>query len=253
MNPTRDLDSPSPDDDRRYQAIERILPNTAGSVGGALVGLAVGGPVGAVAGAAITPAATALVALVSEALRRRARRAEEVLAGAANMLNQDVTVLEATLVANDDLLAVAILALTAAADAPLAEKRNAFSRLIAQSSAGDQVQFVDKYTLAAHALAALDAAHIRLLAVVSSRQEDKSAPESGWTPEELATHFSEATTTLRPLVRLLELHGLITDVGNQTDQGPDAVYWQITTLGTFLLELLDIEENLTTDMKSDPS
>lgn len=215
-----------------------IVPNTGASVGGALIGLAIGGPVGAVTGAAVTPAATALLRIVKNSLQLRRERAERVLAGAAELRGESISDLENKILDNDDRLAFTARVLTAAADTPLPEKIAGFTRLLAAGIDASREKLVDRYMLVAQALAAMSESHMRVLDVISSKIEDRHTPENGWSPYGISDRIGESPENLRPLVRLLEFYGLITDVAHRRPEIGSSVSWQITDLGLLCLRVL---------------
>jgi hypothetical protein len=223
------------------ESIVDIVPSTSASVGGALVGLAIGGPAGAITGAAVTPVAATLFKIVNIALKRRRERAEQVLSEAAKLKKENISDFERTIMENDDRLAFAVRVLTAAADTPLPEKIVGFSRLLAAGMDSSREKLLDKYTLVVQALTAMNESHIRVLNVISSKIEDKDSVENGWLPSDLSKKTGESLEYLRPLVRLLEFYGLITDVAHRKASLKNTVRWQITELGLLCLKSLKPE------------
>ena len=209
-----------------------MVRESAGSAAGALIGLGLGGPAGAVIGAAVTPAATAAVALVEAAARKRWARAEQTMAKASELAGVPVDELEARLSHLDDRLELAAQALSAAAQATLKIKADAMARAIAAISTSDGVK-LEQISLVVRALDMLDGLDLRILQLVAE------ASDQGASPGRLERASGLPAETLRPSVRLLELHGLITDRGRL--EGGNDVVWEVTDLGSLMLDLLHIE------------
>lgn len=229
------------------QRTKGLLPEVGGSVGGALVGLAIGGPGGAIAGAATAPAVVTLMNIVKDALQRRTERAQQVLVEAADLCDLSIVELESLLTESDERLAFSVSVLTAAADTPLSEKIAAFTRLLALGAQAEREQLVNEYLLITHALTAMEAPHLQVLVAVSSSQEDRDEPMLGLTPDDLAGELKVLPESLRPLVRLLELYGLITDVGHRKPETQNSIRWQITDLGFLCLKLLQSNQGKADD------
>lgn len=209
--------------------IKSVIPESAGGVGGALVGFAVGGPVGAAIGAVAAPATVALHQIARNALHLRSQRAAEAVRRAAEHRNVSEQELEESIVIDDDRLALAVSILSTVADSPLSEKRAALARILADSSAEEDMSAIDHYWALARALRELDRPQ---LAVLNELAEFVESSDQGLTPEELARRVGLPAPDLRFGVRSLELHGAITDVGRRVPSNPhDPVLWQITNIG----------------------
>jgi predicted Rossmann fold nucleotide-binding protein DprA/Smf involved in DNA uptake len=218
--------------------IRGVAPEASGAASGALIGLAIGGPIGALSGAVLSPAGAALARLVQQGAQRRAERAVDVLASAAQLAGSTPDDIVDTLSVSEDRFALAIEILAAAADTPLRDKRRALARLLAESTAAHSV---DIALVVARALNALDESHMAVLFVISDSREGE---ERGLTPEQMASRLGMPAELLRYQVRLLELYGLITDAGAKhvTMPGP-IVRWQITALGQECVKLLANSSN----------
>ncbi len=207
----------------------QVARDMTGSAAGALVGLALGGPAGAVVGAAVTPAAIAAIAVVENAARKRWARAEQAMETAAVIAGVSVSELEARLAEDDERLEMAAQVLSAAAQTTVKVKAEALAMTIAAISAASPSK-LEQISLVVRALEVLEGLDLAVLDMVGR------SGSGGVTPSALETETGIAAETLRPAVRLLELHGLITDRGRLSEQ--PGVTWELTTLGDLMLNLL---------------
>ncbi len=203
----------------------------AGAAAGSLVGLGIGGPPGALIGAITGPAVTALVEVVEEAARRRLNRWSRTYEHAAELASTTTEELSALLTANDEKLEIALQALTSAGQCTVREKAQALAASIAAVATSETNHEIDAIALVVKALAELDRAHLVLLRLVAEADPDSA------TPDYLAERSGAAIPILRPVVRLLELHGLIADA-NRLRPGAVGVIWELTDLGKLCLRLL---------------
>lgn len=208
-----------------------LLPTTSGAIGGAIVGLGLGGPVGALAGAAVSPVLTELAQAVQQ---RRAQRAQETLQYAASAASTPLETLRDRIMEDEDRLDLAIAVLTASADASLHAKRAALGRVLGKGTS-DKDRQLGRYLNMARALAILEESHIQVLALVNGGTDPRT-----WTPQELEDALDESADSLRPVVRQLELHGLITDLAWQPEYRHLIVAWSSTALGRECLALLSV-------------
>jgi hypothetical protein len=208
---------------------KRVVREASGATAGALVGLALGGPVGALVGAALAPAVTATLSIMERSARRRFERASATVERAAEMAGSAPAELEDLLAADDHRLEIALAVLTAAAGTTLIEKAEALSAALAATATANQTE-LDQIELAVHSIESLGRLHIQTLVSVGMFAQ-------GVTPADLGAQIGCDPTDLRPIVRQLELNGLITDAGRMQPNA-QTVLWSISVLGQLLVDLL---------------
>jgi hypothetical protein len=223
------------------QRLRELVPSGAGSVGGALVGLAVGGPAGALAGAVAEPA---LEQLAREALalrRRRGERAYELATAEAGMSPEELL---QRILADQRLMDLAVLAVTAASETALDAKIQALGRALATGALATDEAVVDQQRLLVGILADLEAPHLRVLAQLAepspdgrmAELPDRMAPRPRWSFDKLAAMLPTMQGVLEPVLRVLEAHGLAGDVGDAISTGINQCW--ITDAGLLCLGLL---------------
>lgn len=210
------------------------LRRAAGGATGALIGLGIGGPPGAVTGAIAGPVVAALVEVAEEAARRRFARWSRTYESAAELAGVDAQELAHRLYAVDDRLEVGFQALTAAAQTTVNEKSEALAAALATVATSDAKQEIDAISLVVKALADIDRPHLMLLKMIADAELQQA------TPEYLAQHSHTPIPVLRPIVRILELHGLIADANRLTPSAV-GVIWELTDMGQLCLRLLKHE------------
>lgn len=203
----------------------------AGGATGALIGLGIGGPPGAVAGAIAGPVVAALVEVAEEAARRRFSRWSHTYASAIEIAGVEPQELASRLYADDDKLEVGFQALTAAAQTTVNEKSEALAAAVASVATSDAKHEIDAISLVVKALADIDRPHLMLLKLIADAKPHQA------TPDYLAQHSQTPIPVLRPIVRVLELHGLIADA-NRLTPGVAGVIWELTDMGQLCLRLL---------------
>ena len=206
----------------------------AGGATGALIGLGIGGPPGAVAGAIAGPVVTAIVEVVEEAARRRFSRWSRTYESAAEIAGVEAQELASRLYEDDNKIEVAFQALTAAAQTTVLEKSAALAAAVALVATSDAKHEIDAIALVVKALADIDRPHLMLLTLIADAKPHQA------TPDYLAEHSQTPIPVLRPIVRVLELHGLIADA-NRLNPGVAGVIWELTDMGQLCLRLLNHE------------
>ena len=217
-------------EDKNTERALEVAREAAGAVAGTLIGGAVGGVPGAVLGAALGPAASATLSILERSVRARFARASETLVNAASMAGIAVEDLEAALTEREDRLNLAADALDAAATSTLREKLDAYAAVLASAAGANLDAEIDSLQMVVRALAAIERPHVKVLDVIS-----KAAGGIG--PDGIAYEIQTPAESLRSIVRMLELHGLITDRGGLIDGGV-VVEWHITEIGELAIDML---------------
>jgi len=222
--------------------LRELMPSGAGSVGGALVGLAIGGPAGAVVGAATEPALEQLVSAALALRRRRGERAYEVAADEAGMSPDELL---RSILGDERLLDLAVAVVTAAAETALDAKINALGRALATGATAADDAVVDEQRLLVRILADLEAPHIRVLVQLARphpRGRSVEVPRvggetrPGWAVDDLEEALASARAILEPILRVLEAHGLATEVASAVGAAYNAC--SVTDAGLACLTLL---------------
>lgn len=213
------------------QRLSQIARDSGSSLASALVGLALGGPLGAVAGAAGGAAGAGLVDLVRSITELRGRRMARTLERAAEITGGDVRTLEELLLSDERRLELAAGALEASASCAFADKLHALAAVVASAADASTDNDLARVGIVVRALRDLDEPHVRLLVFLSTSDELPGA-----SPEMLEDVMGIPTPELRPVVRTLELHGLIVDEG-RFDAGLP-VRWKIAELGVLCVRLI---------------
>src|SRR5262249_44083782 len=129
-------------------------------------------------------------------------------------------------------LELAAQALEASATSSFSDRVVAFAAAIAIVAEVHDLEILQRIGIVVRALSSLDNLHVTLLASLV----DTPRP-AGTQPAELENEFNLSADELRPIVRMLELHGLIADEG-RFSPGLTNVAWKATTLGELCIKLI---------------
>lgn len=171
------------------------------------------------AGAAALVASPAMEALLSRVVgalsQRRRSNATETLMDAATASSESLEEFVQRAVSDERRHELLARTLGIAQDTALREKRRALGRALAAGVAGDDAR-IDDELLFIRAVADLDTPHIRLLGLLGSEVAGGGVRSGnvlirGWTEDAIVRASSGFSGVLRPLLSVLELHGLISD------------------------------------------
>lgn len=236
-------------------------PEAVGGVGGSLAGYALAGVEGAILGPLATPILIATVRAGLNALARRLQRGSRAVEIAADELNVDPDELAALASANPQRLELLARVLEAAGHTTLEAKIPALGKVLADGLRPDGN--VDEARLLANALHVIEEPHVQLLAAIYGPPTDPAQPNrcvnAGSSPHGLLEELPGHQLMLRPLVQVLDAHGLVENIGEAggfvpipdspriaqarssrgTARRSAQPSWRVTTLGKRCLELLD--------------
>ena len=214
---------------------------------------AVSGYVGPLAGTAATGAAPAVLATmdyIAAAIgKRRREHAAETLTDGADEVGaqtpEEFTDFVMALLRDDEHQELLSRVLTAAMDTAMRDKRRALGRSLA--SASDETgTTVDDELVFIRVLADLNAAHVRLLRLMStvpSHIAVQGIAARQWYPWSISQADPGLAGTVWPLLQLLDQHGLI--VGGSEHWVPGGVMepeYEITPYGEWFLDRLAAPE-----------
>jgi len=222
------------DKEKTGGSLSPIATGVVGSITGTLIGLAIGGPIGAIAGAATGPLAT----FAGEALAKRFRKAEIVLEIASDMSGESKDDFLIELSKDERKVDATSGILNAAANAHYKEKLTSLAVLLADVR-HEKYEELDKYFIMIPILDFIEPPHVEILRFVFQRNSE-NADQLGCEPEEIMNAFPHYNLIIRSIVRMLELHGLMTDKGELdpvTYRG--RVYWVVAPLGVALLQIFE--------------
>lgn len=220
------------DDSPAAARLPDLASDITASAAGALIGIVLAGPAGALAGAATGPLAKATIEIATASLRARNRRTQAALEQAIKLVEDQPRPLEELLIRDEERLDVAIAALNSAAASSVEAKLEALGACIARAATLERVSDVERLGLLVKALADLEAVHLAVLSHLADRQAGYAV-----TPTQLESDLRLPAEELRPVVRQLELNGLILDQGRFEAQ-PAAVKWELSGLGRLCVALL---------------
>jgi DNA-binding HxlR family transcriptional regulator len=144
--------------------------------------------------------------------------------------------LERQLSEDDDRLDLAAELLAEASTTRLPEKTSALAKMLAAVARADKPT-IDVYAMLVKAIGDIDKPHVTILHLLASESPNASN-SAEWTPEAIGSAVGRPPEALRSVVRQLELHGLITDIGWQYANSSIKVRWILTDLGRALLTIL---------------
>jgi hypothetical protein len=220
--------------DRREVASEAV----AGALG-ALAEVASGGVPGL--GASTTAALTIAFSLGSEAIERRRNRMARALETAADIMDVGLDILAERAVGHDARLELLAQVLEAAGRTPLEAKVRALGRVLAEGLQGEDDSTGEAAVLA-NALADVEAAHVRVLALLKNEPQPLNYPGThmkGWRPDQLEETMPNDRAVMPAVLAILQGHGLIAN--NSEEQGGWVPTWRISSLGLKCLQLLGDE------------
>jgi hypothetical protein len=226
--------------DRREDQVPEAVAAVVAASAGALVDLAAA-PAGGPVAAALTP----LLVWGERAMRRRQTKAAAALAEAAASAEMSADDVLELVDGNDRLNELAARALAAAAAATTDAKIRALGRALASGVLAADEATVDAEMLVVDALARLEAAHVRVLDLVSATCQPQRngvmyrSADLAWTPDLIRAKYPQIGDALEPVLATLTSLHAIRDVGVGS-QGwtPDRPTYSGTTFGRVLLTRL---------------
>lgn len=201
--------------------VKTAIADTGGAVVGGIVGFAVGGVPGAMVGTGVAPAASAAMRIAGSAALIRIRRAGNIVEDAADEIGTTSEGLETIISKSEEKI---LLFESTISDAVESDKEldDIYALLLADLALAEAETQLDRVRLIADALKNLRRTHMAIIRVIAG-------PESPYSPDQIADELSIPATELRGAVRLLEMNGVIKDVGDEHTA------WEIRELGTILL------------------
>jgi hypothetical protein len=239
-------DAPEAHDDDQWLArqLQAGMVNiTAAASFGALSTVVTSPGGGAQVGAAAATVA-AVSTVVSAARERREARAVQALDAAAAVADVDLDELLNRLLADPKRTELAARALSAAAASTLETKVAALGRALATGALTADDAKVDEQLILVAVYADLEAAHVRVLAVMAEEtppvvreQWDARRNTQGWRRAQIAERLPGYGVTLEPVLAALLGHGLLLDLGTSMLGGgtAEADRLTVTESGRFCL------------------
>ena len=219
---------------------KELRRNVIGSGAGATIGFAIGGPIGAVVGGVTGPLATFAI----EMAQRRHDRATKILELASQKAQIDSDVFTQKIIDNQELGEFAAIVLNSSTQNTFVEKVEALSSLLS-TALQKNADEIGTFIVMCSVLDDLAQPHVNVLLFLHQ------VPEGVYTtPETIKNKFPEYHSTIRSVVRTLELHGLIVDDGilDQDTKAPD-VRWRTSQLGNELAAVLLIAKESTSNQE----
>jgi hypothetical protein len=228
----------------------RVGAAVAGAAAGVAADLLVDGAGGVVVGAA---AGQALNQVIERAAGVRRRQAEAMLQVAAETTRQTFDELLERITADPHRLQLAAAAVKAAYDTALQAKISALGRALATGAMATDDAVIDEQRVLVDILAGLEAPHVRVLAQTSEehpsareiRRDGRPQEPGGWGYQTATELLGGESGIARPVLSVLESHGLITDVTLGTaaretgyDRDSRGARYVVTPAGRYCLELL---------------
>jgi hypothetical protein len=187
---------------------------------------------------AMTPLAEIAAEAIGRLARRRKEHATEAPGDAVEASPDSPEDFIARATADDRRIELTTRTPLIAMDTALRDKRRALGRALAAGVAGDDAR-IDEELLFIRAVADLDTPHVKLLArMAEGPPVSQKFPLGYWDAATVQAQIPELGASWRPLLAVLELHGLIQPLQSSTPSQGSRVAYSATGLGEQVLSRL---------------
>lgn len=212
--------------DDKHEPEKNLGRELATTTTGAIVGAAIGGPVGAVVGGAVGPVSE----YINRVRKRQIERAAALAERSAQLAGLTTDELFSRLANDEKISDLGIRLLEIAAKSEVGDRDNAMAILMAQAVKDDGDESSAHFQMLGEILAELRSPHIQVLLFIADGE--------GVSPDSLLSEFADYFSTMRSIVRVLELHGLIVDENRLSSPPTNEISWTTSELGQAIVEIV---------------